>query len=251
MSKKTEKVHLKLNIPPGFNINITLDGKTYHVQTEDGGKKNPLITTHIYHKGQIVYSGKTECSDITDEADFESKLKNLMDEQHRSVINEFTRKYEENKLKTEYFEAVKKLLMRRNNRQALKILEDAMIELPDDPFIMSYYGYLKAIVEKKYDEGIKICKKVLEKIDHEITPEEKSLYAAFYLNLGKAYLAAGQRKSAMDAFNDGLKVDNDNHDILWETKKLGSRKKPVVPFLSRGNPINKYIGLLISKLRGK
>ena len=56
MAKKSEKVHITVNIPEGFNINIIADGKTYHIQTEQGDRKNPELTTHIYYKGEIVYS---------------------------------------------------------------------------------------------------------------------------------------------------------------------------------------------------
>ena len=251
MAKKTEKVHLALNIPAGFNIDITVDGKTHHVQTEHGSEKNPLLTTHIYEKGAIVYSRRTDYSEILKEKDYEDKLRIMKENQHKSVIEEFTKKIEDNKKKTGYFEAIKKLLSRRNNKQALRILEDALQEFPEDPFIMSYFGCLTAIVEKKHEEGIKICQRALKKLDPEVQPAEKSFYAGFYHNLGRAYIAGGQRQSAIDAFNNGLKIDRSNHDLLWELKKLGTRKKPPIPFLSRNNLINKYIGMILAKFKGK
>lgn len=33
-----------------------------------------------------------------------------------------------------------------------------------------------------------------------------------------------------------------------ELDKLGLRKPPVIPFLSRGNPINKYLGIILSRM---
>lgn len=250
MAKKSNEVHLKVNIPAGFNINITLGGKTYHVQTEHGGTKNPLLTTLIYHKGEVVYSKKTDYSDILNAEDDNDKLRATMERQHKSATEEFTKKLEENR-KIEYFDAIKKLLAIRNKKQALKILNDALEEFPEDPFIMSYYGWLKAVVEKKYDEGIKICQMALEKLDPVVRHGKESLYATFYLNLGRAYLAGGQREPAIEAFNDGLKIDKSNHDLLWEFKKLGTRRKPVITFLSRSNPINKYLGIMFSRLKGK
>ncbi|MBI4691528.1 MAG: hypothetical protein HY754_14870 [Nitrospirae bacterium] len=253
MAKKSDEIHLTLNLPAGFNINITLDGETYHVQTENGGIKDPVATTHIYHKGEIVYSKKTDYVDLLNTEDYNDKIKDVMERQHRNAIEEFTKKLEQNRKKAEYFYIVKKLLMRKNNKQALKILKDALEELPGDPFIMSYYGYLKATVEKKYDEGIKICKKALESfnVHAQISPDEKPFYTTFYLNLGKAYLAGGEKQSAIEAFNNGLRIDKSNHDLLWELKKLGMRKAPPIPYLNRSNPINKYLGLLIAKLKGR
>lgn len=37
---------------------------------------------------------------------------------------------------------------------------------------------------------------------------------------------------------------------LWEMKKIGARRKPPIPYLKRTNPINKYIGILLHKLKG-
>lgn len=248
MAKKSEKVHITVNIPEGFNINITVDGKTYHVQTEHGDTKNPIIKTHIYNKGEIVYSKNTNYSDILNAENYNEKLHGMMESQHKSAIEAFTENIEREKQKAEYFDTVKKLLRSGNNRQALRILKEGFGEFPEDLFIMSYYGCLTAIVEKKFDKGIKLCQGALEKLG---TATEKSVHAAFCLNLGRAYLAGGQKEQAIEAFNNGLTFDKKNRDLLWELKKLGTRKNPPVPFLSRGNPINKYIGMIRSRFKGK
>ncbi|MFA5847821.1 MAG: hypothetical protein WC855_13075 [Thermodesulfovibrionales bacterium] len=248
MAKKSEKVHITVNIPEGFNINITADGKTYHVQTEHGDTKTPVIKTHIYYKGEIVYSKNNDYSDILNAENYNEKLSSMMENQHKSAIEAFTGNLEREKQKAEYFDTVKKLLRSGNNRQALRILKEGFGEFPEDLFIMSYYGCLTAIVEKKIDKGIKLCQGALEKLG---PSTEKSVHATFYLNLGRAYLAGGQKEQAIEAFDNGLTFDKKNHDLLWELKKLGTRKNPPLPFLSRGNPINKYIGMIRSKFKGK
>ena len=248
MAKKSEKVHITVNIPEGFNINITADGKTYHVQTEHGDTKTPVIKTHIYYKGEIVYSKNNDYSDILNAENYNEKLSSMMENQHKSAIEAFTGNLEREKQKAEYFDTVKKLLRSGNNRQALRILKEGFGEFPEDLFIMSYYGCLTAIVEKKIDKGIKLCQGALEKLG---PSTEKSVHATFYLNLGRAYLAGGQKEQAIEAFDNGLTFDKKNHDLLWELKKLGTRKNPPIPFLSRGNPINKYIGMIRSKFKGK
>jgi tetratricopeptide (TPR) repeat protein len=73
-------------------------------------------------------------------------------------------------------------------------------------------------------------------------------YPAFYLNLGRACLKGNKKAEAIKAFREGLENDPDNHDLLWELRKLGMRKRTPIPFLDRCNPINKYIGLLVSKV---
>ena len=199
MAKKSEKVHITVNIPEGFNINIIADGKTYHIQTEQGDRKNPELTTHIYYKGEIVYSKKTDYSDILNAEGYNEKLHGMMESQHKSAIEAFTGNIEREKQKAEYFDTVKKLLRSGNNRQALRILKEGFGEFPEDLFIMSYYGSLTAVVEK-FDKGIELCQKALGKLD---AATEKSVHATFYLNLGRAYLAGGRknrlsRRSIMD-----------------------------------------------------
>ncbi len=73
-------------------------------------------------------------------------------------------------------------------------------------------------------------------------------FPVFYLNLGRAYLKGNRKAEAVEAFQEGLKNDPENHDLLWELRKLGKRKSPPIPFLRRSNPVNKYIGLLVSKV---
>ena len=58
MIEKSDQLHVTSDIPLKFNVNIKLGEKSYHVQTEHGGIKEPLLTTRIYHKGEIVYSKK-------------------------------------------------------------------------------------------------------------------------------------------------------------------------------------------------
>jgi tetratricopeptide (TPR) repeat protein len=145
----------------------------------------------------------------------------------------------------EYLRAVKAHLRKGNQKEAFSLLQDAALHYPDDPFILSYYGCLQALVDKKYRAGVEKCKQALSMIKKESSFGEDMLYPVFYLNLGRAYVAAGKKKDALDAFEKGRKYDNSNRDILMELRGLGSRKKALVPFLDRSNPINKYIGLIL------
>jgi tetratricopeptide (TPR) repeat protein len=145
----------------------------------------------------------------------------------------------------DYLRAVKSRLKSGNQKVAFELLQQAAIQFPEDPFILSYYGCLLAIVEKKYRSGVEICRKAIALLKRESTFGEEMLYPAFYLNLGRAYLAAGKKTDALSAFNKGLQFDNSNNDLLKEVRALGMRKQPPVPFLGRMNPINKYIGKLL------
>lgn len=72
----------------GYNTNITYKGVVYHVQTEDSGLKNPVIVTLLYLKGTILSSKKTGYAQITANPDFKEKVREIMKEQHKSMIKE-------------------------------------------------------------------------------------------------------------------------------------------------------------------
>jgi hypothetical protein len=72
----------------GFNTNISYKDKTYHVQTEDSGKNNPVVVTLLYYQGAILASRKTDYSQLLDDPDFEAKLTKLMKVQHKGMIRD-------------------------------------------------------------------------------------------------------------------------------------------------------------------
>ncbi len=70
----------------GLNQNIKYRGELYHIQTEDGGRKNPVITTLVFKDGMIVASRKTSYADILKFERLDEVVKELMQEQHLSLI---------------------------------------------------------------------------------------------------------------------------------------------------------------------
>lgn len=246
---KNDDLHLRLNIPTQFNVDLTLFDKTYHVQTECRHGENPVITTSIYLKGEIVYSKKVDYTEALTGKDAIDKLQAMIEKNHGEAIKEFTEKSKEDTKKAQYFGAVEELILRKNYNQALKLLDDALDEFPGDPFVMSYYGCLIATAEGQTEKGIKMCQDAFEKLDPIVYSEEKPFHIAFYLNLGKAYLAGGDKMAAVEAFRRGLAVDEKNNELINELQKLGARKEPVMPFLERDNPVNKYSGIFLKKMK--
>lgn len=144
----------------------------------------------------------------------------------------------------DYLRAVKTHLRDGKQKSAFVLLQQASIQFPDDPFILSYFGYFQAIVDKKYRTGAENCKKAIALLKKSEGIDKEVLYPVFYLNLGRAYVAGGKRKDAIEAFQQGLKFDSGNRELWKDLRGLGERKKPPLPFLDRSNPINKYIGIL-------
>ena len=61
-------------------------------------------------------------------------------------------------------------------------------------------------------------------------------------NLGRVLMRAGRRKEAHQAFTRGLSLQPDHQDLIKALRKLGVRKRPVVPFLGRSHPVNVFLG---------
>jgi len=145
----------------------------------------------------------------------------------------------------DYLRAMRSHLRNGLPKEAFKVLQQASVHFPDDPLVLSYYGCLLAVVEKKYRVGVDACRKAITLLQEKEMFEEDILYPTFYLNMGRAYLAAGKKQEAIDSFHDGLQYDRGNIELKKEIRSLGMRKSPVIPFLDRSNPINKYIGKIL------
>ena len=246
--KSKSKINIVSGIGQEFSSNLTIGDVVYHVQTEDMGTRTCKIISRVYLKGEVVLSRKTDYSHFVNAKDSAQKIKALMGSHHRAAIDTFIKSMtEKEKTKADYFEDIKKLLQKRNKKAAREMLKEALEKFPADPFLMSYYGCLIALVENNPKEGIKICQEAIAKIRGSLPIGSEFFYPALYLNLGRAYVKGNQKAEAFDAFNKGLQNDPKNHDLLWELKKLGVRKKPPIPFLKRSNPINKYMGILLTR----
>ncbi len=70
----------------GFNTNIRHRSVLFHVQSEDSGRDHPHIITHLYHGGTILFSEKSSYADFVNEPDLETRVRELMEGQHKAVL---------------------------------------------------------------------------------------------------------------------------------------------------------------------
>ncbi len=148
----------------------------------------------------------------------------------------------------EYIRTVNAYLLKGKHKSAYAVIQRAVVMCPDDPFILSFYGSLQASVDKKHRSGVDNCTKAISMVQKNAGVVGKELlFPVLYLNLGKAYVAAGKKKNAVTAFSQGLRYDPQHTAINKELKKLGTRKRPVVSFLDRSNPVNKYLGKALNR----
>ncbi len=123
--------------------------------------------------------------------------------------------------------------------EAHKLFLEAYEMDPTNPKILSWYGYTTAIVERKVQRALDLCRKAIESN----IPD-----AMFYRNIGVVYLQLKNKRAAIGAFAKGLQIDKSNRAILDEWKPLGFRRRVAVASLDRDHWLNKTIGKLTWRL---
>lgn len=129
------------------------------------------------------------------------------------------------------------LLSQGNTLSALSCFEKA-IKKEDNPHIWSYYALCIAKERGQVRKAILLCKEAIQR-----EPDN----SAHYLNLGRIYLFSRKKAEAIVIFREGLSHET-NEQIIEELNNLAPRKPPVIPFLNRNNPINKYLGIILKIL---
>jgi len=213
--------------------------------------KKPLVTTYVKRAGKVLSTRKHEINEVFDLPHVAIRAQEIASRHHLSGVMALSSgRVPEEKTPAEYLDQLKRILRKKNLKGALVFLDEALSYFPDDPFILSYHGCLEAIVNGRHGYGIKVCQRALKEMRDRMPFGEEFFYPVLYLNLGRAYLAAGKKKEALASFKKGRSFDKENADLQWEIKKLGLRKKPPITLLKRSHPLNKYIGKLLHKLNG-
>lgn len=75
----------------GYNTDIDHAGTTYHVQTEDKGRSNPVIESLVYARGEILYSRRTSYQDLVDGKVENSAIATVMERQHHTIVEAIRR----------------------------------------------------------------------------------------------------------------------------------------------------------------
>jgi hypothetical protein len=73
----------------GHNTNVKAGNTTYHVQTEDRGVAHALIDTTVYFRGRVLHRRTNNYFDLLPlDPDREQALKQRVDEQHRTIVDQ-------------------------------------------------------------------------------------------------------------------------------------------------------------------
>lgn len=128
-------------------------------------------------------------------------------------------------------------LDRGNVLTALGCLERALA-IWDDPLWHSRLAYCVAKERGHLSRAFELCRSAIE---HD--PRNP----IHYLYLGKVHLIAGKHYEALQTLRQGMTLGN-TPEIEKTLAAIGTRKPPVISFLSRDNRLNKYLGIIMTRL---
>jgi Flp pilus assembly protein TadD len=146
---------------------------------------------------------------------------------------------ETNESKVLYAQAME-LFSRNHIPEAMKRLEEALQISPDNATYMSQYGLCVALERKDFDSALKLCERAVR-----MEPENP----INGVNLGRVYKLLGENAAAHDLFLKAWEKDKTHPAPATELYRMGVRRPPVIPFLSRSNWLNKRLGMLRDKLQ--
>lgn len=126
-----------------------------------------------------------------------------------------------------------------NNRLAALACFDKAFVIGQSPELLSYLSYCMATERGQIYDALKLCNDALSQ-----EPDNP----VHYLNLGRIYLHADKKEEALLTMRKGLSL-GENKTLRSILEKIGTRGKPVLPFLPRNSVLNKYIGLLLHRLK--
>jgi len=127
--------------------------------------------------------------------------------------------------------------VKRGDSTVALILFEETAKDDRSPVVISCLGYCIAKERNQIQKGAELCSQALQ---------NDPTNPIHYLNMGRIYVLAGKNSQAIRTFRRGIKLGL-GKEIRAELEKMGVRKTPVVRFLGREHPLNKYIGLLLKK----
>lgn len=109
---------------------------------------------------------------------------------------------------------------------------------PRAPRLMSWYGVTLVMVEKNSNLGVVLCDQAVRAAGADVE---------LLLNQARVHLALNQRERAVRSVARGLEAWPDDPRLHAARDALGTRREPVIGFLSRGHPLNRALGRLRHK----
>jgi Flp pilus assembly protein TadD len=119
-------------------------------------------------------------------------------------------------------------------QDALNHFQKASEMEPQNPYYMSFAGVALVRTRGKRAAAVKLCENALTLKRNE---------AQLHLNLAEVYLAADRRGDALVTLDRAAVAFGRHAGVQRARYRLGSRRPPVLSFLSRDNALNRKLGI--------
>ena len=106
----------------------------------------------------------------------------------------------------------------------------------------SFYGLCLGLAKKRHQDAIKMCQAAIQL--EQYNPD-------LHWNLGRVLYDAGRRREAYHVFIRGVKQQPGHRGLVSDIKRMGLRKKAVLPFLSRKNALNVTLGRMRAEAKAR
>jgi Flp pilus assembly protein TadD len=110
-----------------------------------------------------------------------------------------------------------------------------------NPRYRSFYGLALALVERRFDKALELCRSAAK---------EEFFNPELYHNLARVHMAFGFKSEAIRYLRRGLMIDPANDALAEDLARLGHRALPVLRFLPRHHPVNRWLGRMRHRLGG-
>ena len=112
---------------------------------------------------------------------------------------------------------------------------------PTSALYASHYGLALGLSERRLDRALELCRDAAKREFFNPVHDH---------NRARLHLAFGFKAEAVRYLRRGLMIDPENAGIAREIRRLGVRRRPLIAFLRRQNPLNRCLGRLIRRVRG-
>jgi Flp pilus assembly protein TadD len=119
--------------------------------------------------------------------------------------------------------------------EALEYLRHAAGLEQQNPYYLSFLGVCLARAQSKWTAAVELCKTAIN---------IKRKEAQLYMNLADVYVSAGRRDRAIETLDTAMIYCKADGRIIRARGRLQNRRPPVLPFLKRGNTLNRNLGKL-------
>lgn len=133
----------------------------------------------------------------------------------------------------ETFERGRALFEGGDPEGALPVLEIAYAAEGNDSQVRSYYGLCLGLVDRRFEEAVELCRSAVK---------QEFFNPDLYFNLARLHFGFGFKLEGVRFLRRGLMIDPSHEGILRSLREVGDRATPVLGFLPRRHPVNRWLG---------